>query len=631
MKDLYDLITNHPSLEQILVVLLLPLLGWSLGKIYDRYKGDSIFSNKRIIYRLLVCSLLGLISVTFHCHVFAWLIFSTMIVLSAFLPFPHEYFILRFGKANKRSKWLVTTPALLKFYWKLIKHTSDQLERQDVKLQFLNEIRLRKWELFDYEYRKYYIEILKVYYDIGAVSLLKENLDRLQRFSDDKIYIQLLMLYYEKSCMYKGMGNAFKKLTEITTDTNELSVEKHIDEMAVAEKLGEPEKEAKAVKTLEADYKKLGVTIPILCSNLMQYYDRVGEHDKAEKLAQEIIDFKPKSFDSYLELRDIAFMHYRRTNNFERMSHMLDDIWTANEKMQDGEKKMLTQVKLMHVFFNNQGRWMQYSAVVFNHHNDYLNKSWRVGTELIKQTERLCLEAQNLYHLQLSGEGAKKLYDDFDLHVDEYLKAIDEEIALTKEEYVYRYIDLLMDKLELITYKFRNKNLSTLAEEKNRIYERILNRTKVYGAKRDYLHFLTVYIDDILTCHQQIEDFYAQSPSESERIDYDRYEKSWDIYRDNAIEGLTKMDCILSDKENYISLAYYILYASYFHHLMNDQTKALYYFKKFEATGVSIKNFSLAVEKIYTDLKIKVADEPVRWESPNGEFGYINIKVPKAQ
>lgn len=71
----------------------------------------------------------------------------------------------------------------------------------------------------------------------------------------------------------------------------------------------------------------------------MQYYDRVGEHDKAEKLAQDIIDFKPKSFDSYLELRDIAFMHYRRTNNFERMYHMLDDIWAINEKMQDGEKK----------------------------------------------------------------------------------------------------------------------------------------------------------------------------------------------------------------------------------------------------------------------------------------------------
>ena len=489
MKDLYDLITNHPSLEQILIVLLLPSLGWSLGKIFDRYKGDNIFSNKRLVFRLLGCSLIGLICVTFHWHIIAWVVFSTLIVLSAFLPLPHEYFILRFGKANKRSMWLVTTPALLRFYWKLIKHTSDQLERQGIKLQFLDEMRLRKWELFDYEYRKYYIEVLKVYYDIGAVSLLKENLDRLQRFSEDKTYIQLLMLYYEKSCMYKEMGEAFKKLTEITIDTDDLSVEKHIDDMAVAEKMGEPEKEAQAVRQLEEDYKKVGVTIPILCSNLMQYYDRVREYDKAEKLAQDITDCKPRSFDSYLELIDIAFMHYRRTNNYERMSRMLDDIWTVNEKMQDGEKKMLTQVRLMHVFFNNQGRWMQYSAVVFSHHNDYLNKSWRVGTELIKQTEQLCLEAQNLYHLLLSGESAEKLYDDFDLHVDGYLKSIDDEIATTKELYVYRYISLLMDKLELITYKFRSKDISTLTEEKNRIYERILNRCKEYGDVRDYLHF----------------------------------------------------------------------------------------------------------------------------------------------
>jgi hypothetical protein len=84
MKDLYDLITNHPSLEQILIVLLLPLLGWSLGKIYDRYKGDNIFSNKRLVFRLLGCSLIGLICITFHWHIIAWLVFSTLIVLSAF-------------------------------------------------------------------------------------------------------------------------------------------------------------------------------------------------------------------------------------------------------------------------------------------------------------------------------------------------------------------------------------------------------------------------------------------------------------------------------------------------------------------------------------------------------------------
>ena len=46
MKDLYDLITNHPSLEQILIVLLLPSLGWSLGKILIGIKGTISFQIK---------------------------------------------------------------------------------------------------------------------------------------------------------------------------------------------------------------------------------------------------------------------------------------------------------------------------------------------------------------------------------------------------------------------------------------------------------------------------------------------------------------------------------------------------------------------------------------------------------
>ena len=272
---------------------------------------------------------------------------------------------------------------------------------------------------------------------------------------------------------------------------------------------------------------------------------------------------------------------------------------------------------------------MQYSDVVFRHHNDYLNKSWRVGVELIKQTQLICRDAQNLYNLHLAGENAKQLYSDFDSHIDEYLKAIDKEIASTKEEYVYRYINLLMDKLELIIYKLETKDISKLNEEKSKIYERIIKRCKKYGEIREYLHFLTVYIDDILTCHQQIEEFHSQSSAEAEQLRYDKYEKSWEVYQDKAVTMLTEMDSILSGKDDDISIAYYILYASYFHRLMKDQTKALYYFKRFEATGVDIKNFTLAIQKIYTDLKIKVADETVRWDSPDGRFGYINIKISK--
>lgn len=489
MEDIFNFIINHPTWDKALTVILLPILGWAIGKVYDRYNGDNIFSNKRLVYRLLACSFLGILAITFHWHIIAWFIFSILILLTAFLPLPHEYFILKYGSKGKQSIWLQTTPALLRYYWKKIINTSDIIERQDVKLQFLDEVRIKKWSLFDYEYRKYYIDILKVYFDIGAISILKQKLDELNRFSEDKTYIQLSMIYYDKACMYKEMDDAFKKLKETTVDSNALSVEKHIDEMAVAEKMGEPEKEEQAVKLLEEDYKKIGITKPILCSNLMQYYDRTNQIEKADKLAQDIENSKPTSFSSYLNLKDIAFMHYRRTNNQERINYMLNEIWATNEKMQDGEKKMLTQVRLMPVYFNNEGLWMQYSAVVFHHHNDYLNKSWRVGVELIKQTEQLCRDAQNIYNLQLGGWSAKELFDDFDSHVDGYIQAIDKEIASIREECVYRYKGLLMDKLEMVAYKYGNKDIYKLTEEKNIIYERILNRCKKYGEIREYIHF----------------------------------------------------------------------------------------------------------------------------------------------
>lgn len=90
------------------------------------------------------------------------------------------------------------------------------------------------------------------------------------------------------------------------------------------------------------------------------------------------------------------------------------------------------------------------------------------------------------------------------------------------------------------------------------------------------LHFLTVYIDDILTCHRQIEDNNTLLTDVIDQFGYSNYEKSWNVYQDKAMEMLSEMDGILTGKEDDISLAYYFLYASYFHHLMNDQTKALF-------------------------------------------------------
>lgn len=192
MENIYDFIINHPTWEKAIIVILQPVLGWAIGKVYDRHNGDNIFSNKRLVYRLLVCSFLGVLCVTFHWHVIAWLIFCFLIIPTAFLPLPHEYLILKYGRTEKQSLCLLTTPALLRFYWRKIINTSDPIERQDAILEFLDEVRIHKWSLFDYEYSKY-LEVLKVYFDIGAISILKEKLEEFKRFSENKTYIQLLM------------------------------------------------------------------------------------------------------------------------------------------------------------------------------------------------------------------------------------------------------------------------------------------------------------------------------------------------------------------------------------------------------------------------------------------------------
>lgn len=630
MENLYEIFVAHPSYGKFMSAVLLPLLGWGLGKLYDRFKGDRIFSNKRIVYRIVGCAIFGILTISIDHYIILWLFFCLLILPSAFIPFPHEYIILKYGKKDKPSIRLQTYPALLRFYLNKIISTSDVAERQDAKIEFIDEIRKKKWELFDYEYRKYYLSILKVYFDIGAISLLQKELERLIRFNEDETYVQLEMLYCDANCDYRGTEEALSKLKDLTEGRNkDFFVTTHIDEMAVAEKLGETEREAKAVKQLEVDYKKVGVSMPILCSNLMQYYDRVGEVDKADAIARDIENFKPKTFNQYLEIKDIAFMHYRRTNNYARLYTMLDEIWAENEKMQTGEKKMLTQVRLMPVYLNNQARWMEYSATVFDRHNEYLDKSWRVGVELIKNTLQICCDANNVFHLQLSGKKAEELFSDFDKHIDEYIEAIESEIAETRDEMVYRYKGLLMDKLELITYRYGNKDVYKLTEEKNVIYERILKRCLKYNNVREYIHFLTVYIDDILTCHKQIEEDHKLHSEASLYANYDKYKKNWDVYKSKVVEMVAKIDELLSDKEYDKSLAYYILYDSYFHYLMNDQTKSLYYFNKFRSTGVSIKNFTLAIQNIYNELKIKVADEPVRWVTPDGRFGYMNIKFPQ--
>lgn len=628
MKEIYEFIVN-PTLGKFLATVLLPILGAAMSNISKRWEIGRIVSNKRVTYRLFSLSVLGIVSVAFNWHILAWAIFSLLILASAFCPLPHEIIALKLNStynSERRNICIISTPAHLKYYKKKIRSTNNIIQKERLSLEFFEEVKGNKWELFDWEIKKFYIPFLLTYYEMGAITRLGNELKELSRFNDNHDYQMLQMVYADVTCNYSHMAEAFNKLRSLEENgENELVITSHINEMVVAERLGQPEREQEAVKILERDYEQVKFTMSLLVSNLMEYYDRKGMLEKADKLADDLEACNSSDFESFLGIKDIAFMHYRRVGDNDKIQRMLNELWKANEKMQSGENKMITRLRFMNIIFNNNGPWQQYSISIFKSHNDYLNYSWRVGVEFVKQMTLLMRDAHSVYNLSLNDTKQELLFNDIDSHLDSYISELDKEISKTPTEMLYVYKSLLMDKLDVVCFKYVNDYVA-FCESRYDIYDRILNVCRENGNIREQIHFLMVYIDDILTMHKQLVEEYTKQPDRSS-IEYNRYLTYWNVYKDRAVDKLSEFDALLADKGSDPSLAYNILYASYFHYLMDNKTKALDYYNKFNKTGVSIKNFTQPIQLLYNELKEKVADETVRWEMPDGRFVYTNLKI----
>lgn len=104
-------------------VTVLSLL-WSsfifiLGVISSKYRIKEWFQHQRIWKRLGVCIAILLVTIYLDWHIIAAGIFFLLVIISTFLPLPHEVLLLRYYKTHKDALekeknrgWLVTTTAL---------------------------------------------------------------------------------------------------------------------------------------------------------------------------------------------------------------------------------------------------------------------------------------------------------------------------------------------------------------------------------------------------------------------------------------------------------------------------------------------------------------------------------------
>lgn len=84
--------------------------------------------------------------------------------------------------------------------------------------------------------------------------------------------------------------------------------------------------------------------------DLMHYYDEIlCDKVAGDRLADEIVKMKLARFGDFLNLLDVAFMHYRREGNQAKINILLDKILSDNDLIQHGENQLITRIKLMYV------------------------------------------------------------------------------------------------------------------------------------------------------------------------------------------------------------------------------------------------------------------------------------------
>lgn len=583
--------------------LIFSCLLFVFGLWIDKLSIKSHLSTTRVISRISLALVIILISVCCRNYYLFAIIFSLQLLLTIWYPNLIEILILAKKRKehkcffpNKPSVWLWTTPALIRYYHDEIKNAPDIYTRQRIEVKLIDIV--KSYGLFDREYVSFYLPLLHVYCQIGANKKLEDELKKLKRFDTNKDYTFLRIFLLYTASKYEEMKELLDKELSKEDLPKETWIIDLLNKMCADESSGEKEYLKIYVEKMEIFLEQNKFSNLTLCHDLMTYYDANGLKDKGDKLANDIEKYKSDDFKQYVDFMDVAFMHYRRIHNVHKVHEMLKNMFETNDKLQHGEEQMISKVRFANICFEQDFHWQEYSTKLFIDHNKYLDYSWRVGVEFIKSTVRICLDAQNVYGKVLNGTNVELMFKDMRTHVGAYLNAIENEIVQVPVEFVYRRIQLLMDKVSLYNFML-SEDAFHYQENKTETYDRILTYCENNGLTKEKIHYLTVYVDDLITVHKQ----FSSSIKNTGFKNVNKYLNNWDTYKSQASNMLHELTTMLKSRKYNRPLAYYVLYAAYFYHELGDQINAKFFYNQFEKYKVSIMNFTKPIQLLYFSLK----------------------------
>lgn len=571
-----------------------------LGVISTKYRIKEWFQHRRIWMRMAVCLAILIVAILSDWHVIAAGIFTFLVIISTFLPLPHEALLLRYYKTHedalekgKNRGWLVTTTALLRFYELKIRKSRGLIKRQDVQIAFIDEA--KKWDLFDREYIKYYLPNLDVLFRIGAIKAFENECSKLSRFDNTGYMLSFKTYLAHNNFDYEKMEELESKCPDTDDESRLVSF---INKYCAYEASGEKEKMKNVISKL-LELKRKGIIHVELYRDLMRYYDEIiADKEAADTLAEEIEKINLACFGDYLNILDIAFMHYRINGNQQKTNSLIERIIAENKKKQQGDEQIITQIKLMYVMFDNGYKWQEYSVGLFLNRTTFLNRGYRVGAAFIQETYRLLRDVSLLNNQSLNNQLQNEMFADFDRYIERYISEIESDIAELDDRFLYRKRNLLMLKLELLKNKVGD-DLVLLRKNSDEIFDRLIEMCRHNGDKREMLHFLVVYADDILTIDNQIRESgkndvgYANTMLQK---DYDNHRMAYINKAENLVCEIVN---ILYLRKYDKSLAYYVIYTAYFYMLLENRQRSLFFFTMFEKYDIDIRNWTMPIQQIY--------------------------------
>ena len=572
----------------------------------DRLKGWLV--NRRFrwrVYAILFFLGLACLPLVNWCLKIVCIGIVALSIFTFFFYLPHEaylkyYFAKHYEVLHEfltRHNKRLTVPGKIMLY-KLLICKTDGFERAEYEIEYVDA--LKQMELMHFEKKIYFLPALFALYKNGAVRRLDEEIESISFLQDNWQYQHLVCCSCYQKCDYTGMITILKKLDSFPNINKSRQLIDTINKVCASLEGGDIESYKYYIKDLERFFEKEHLERLESIGDLLYFYNRTHNNDKIGRIRDYIYQRDYKNFVEQSEYFDILYHYYKETNDREECIKLVNNL---EHKCMDSddlteEEKLLYGLQIVRLKFENDSDWQKYSRDSLRFKDTYSAYSYRVAMKFANITHILNKDANTVRNLILDEQDLMNISKTIVYYEDHTWKGYREKLfAELPEEALYPRLSLRMDEFEISYFRSElDRDLNSHLKERLRLVALNIDECEQNGDIRDQLHFINVFIDEIITFLD-----IANDNIDVPEVKSIFQQKSY--YIGLADKYIKQMTDICEQYKYNRFLAYYLLFLTRYYLFRRDRQRAEYFFAKFENYNVPVTNFTLVIQKMYEELK----------------------------